>query len=63
VIFQGNTVHGLGEVGNKHELLDSCIGKMFKKERRKSFFLGKMMGGEMSGTADAEQTLRQAQGL
>jgi hypothetical protein len=36
---------------------------MFKKERRKWDFFAKMMGGKMSGTVDAEQTLCQEREL
>jgi hypothetical protein len=34
-VFQVNRDAGLGEFGNRHGALDSYIGKMFKKERRK----------------------------
>ena len=33
--------HSLGEFGSRHGVLDSYIGKMFKKERRKWDFLAK----------------------
>ena len=39
--FQVKRGHGLGEFGSRHSALDSCIGKMFKKERRKWDFLAK----------------------
>jgi hypothetical protein len=32
---QFNRGHSLGEFGSRHGALDSCIGKMFKKERKK----------------------------
>jgi hypothetical protein len=40
-IFQSGRDNTLGEFGCGHDALDSCIGKMFKKERRKWNFLAK----------------------
>jgi hypothetical protein len=60
-IFQSGRDNTLGEFGCGHDALDSYIEKMFKKERRKSDFLGKMMGGKMSETDASEQPSCQAQ--
>jgi hypothetical protein len=58
--FQCGRDNTLGEFGCGHDALDSCIGKMFKKERRKWDFFGKMIGDKMSQTGASEQSLCQA---
>jgi hypothetical protein len=59
-IFQSGRGNTLGEFGCGHGALDSYIGKMFKKERRKWNFLREMMGGKINGTGVSEQSSCQA---